>query len=127
MTVAFYLTLNPFVCVQNHLSLCNRKKSRKFGTKLNLRCWQSDLPSLLLLRAESNCPAEAAACAKDAAATTTTVVNVKCIFCSGKFHTHSLVPHSLLDDLQGGVINVPLILQFLAPGPKSVSRAVEAL
>ena len=44
--------------------------------------------------------------------------------------SHALAPSSLLhslDDLQGGVINVPLILQFLAPGPKSVSRAVEAL
>ena len=78
---------------------------------------QSDLPSLRLLRAESICPAaaeEVDTAAIAITATATAMVTANCMFLPLVI---SLPASFSLDGLQSPVINVALILRFLAPGP----------
>ena len=76
---------------------------------------QSDLPSLRLLRAESSCPAAAEEGDTAAAAmAATAMVTANCMFLPLVI---SLPASFSLDGLQSPVINVALILRFLAPGP----------
>ena len=107
---------------------------RNCGLGVNQRSWgsghrlQSDLPPLLLLRGESNI----AVCAKEgrmATAMTAATVTGRCIFCKAAISRsapsllgRSPRPRSLARSCRL-VINVPLIFQFLARAPKSVSRA----